>query len=66
MIYKARQLHSYLTYLTLSGIENGMLEWIGSDEQWYQAELNSLSANEIIEAQHTGESNDYDLKTNFK
>ena len=64
MIYKARKLHSYLTHLTLAGIDNGVLEWIGTDLQWYNAELNSLSKAELLNAQETAESDYYDLTHN--
>jgi len=38
MIYTAKQLNKYLTNLTLVGIEDGELQWVGSKEQWNKAE----------------------------
>lgn len=59
MIYKARQLNSYLNHLTLTGSDNGILEWIGKDLEWYKAEVDSLPK----DAHELNESDDYDFKT---
>jgi hypothetical protein len=34
MVYTAKELLAHLNHLTLSGIDNGYLEWIGTDKQW--------------------------------
>jgi len=34
MIYTAKNLLSRLTHLTLAGIEDGQLEFIGTDKAW--------------------------------
>lgn len=62
MIYKAKELLAHLNNLTLSGIDDGRLEWIGTDEQWWQMQVDSLSTNEIKGL----DSDDYDLKTCHK
>jgi hypothetical protein len=67
MIYANRCLKSYLTHLTLVGQdEDGRLEWAGSDEQWYLAEINSIQQDELKDMLDTQESDSYDLSTNMK
>lgn len=39
MIYQAKQLLSKLQHLVLSGIDNGTLEFIGTEERWAYAEM---------------------------
>ncbi len=64
MIYKARELNAKLHNLTLCGIDGcGVLEWIGNDDQWYQAEVDSLSITQLIAAENLAESDSYDLST---
>ncbi len=46
MIYLAKELNAKLTHLTLSGIEDGYLEFIGKREQWEAAELMEWSEEE--------------------
>jgi hypothetical protein len=67
MIYKARELNSYLNNLVLVGQdEDGRLEWAGSDEQWYNAEINSFPPEQLKDMQDTEESDRYDLATCHK
>jgi hypothetical protein len=67
MIYKARELNSYLNNLVLVGQdESGRLEWAGSDEQWYLAEINSIPQDELKDMLDTEESDRYDLSTCHK
>lgn len=34
MIYEAGQLNKKLTHLTLTGMDDGDLEWTGTEEEW--------------------------------
>ena len=64
MVYKAKELLAKLNNLTLCGTDGcGVLEWIGNDEQWYLAEVESLSASQLISAENLRESDEYDLAT---
>jgi|TARA_R100001530_G_scaffold116143_1_gene83176 hypothetical protein len=37
-MFKAKQLNSYLKYLTLTADDNHRIEWIGTKAQWDKAE----------------------------
>jgi len=64
MIYKARELYAKLSNLALCGTDGcGVLEWIGDDEAWHQAEIDSLSISQLIAAENLAESDEYDLNT---
>lgn len=67
MIYTNRHLNANLTHLTLVGQEeDGRLEWAGTDEQWYNADMMAISPDELKEMQDTEESDRYDLSTCHK
>ena len=64
MIYKARELLAHLNNLVLAGSDGcGVLEWIGNDLQWHKAEVESLSASELQNANEIAESDEYDYRT---
>jgi hypothetical protein len=66
MIYKARELNSYLNNLVLVGQEDGRLEWVGTNDNWYNAEMGGFTVEELIAMQDTEESDRYDLSTCHK